>query len=594
MGYDLLFQQALSLHEQGRLDEAESLYRRILETAPQNPDLHNLLGMVAQAKGLHSEAVNWFYRAVRLAPDHAPFYFNLALSLDADHKPSEAADAYMDALRLNPSFKEACYQLGVLYLALNQTSDAEQMLNRALQIDPDYAMPKAELALMHKNETQLQADCSAYPQEAVFPYYLSRLHVERNEPEAALAAALEADRRQPAIEEIVELIARLQLQTSALASAQKSYRRLLELNPKSVNALINLANFATNEDNFELAEKYYKKALDIAPGNLDGHLNYGSMLYRQQRLPEALEEYRSAVIIDPERPEISNNLGLIQKDIGEYEEALGLFFNAFLKNPACEEISINLYETLTIYHKNNPEQACKLAKKWLDNSPNNVFAQHLNAAFKGEKSETDQLYAQKLFDHFADRYDHVLQRISYQVPAKLREITQNVKGTIIDLGCGTGLVGQNYQTVSARLIGVDISGASLERAGRKGYYAELINDDISHFVKRRLPDYAPDLIIAADVFGYIGALDDILPACFPYRLAFSIETLDDAPSAGYRLNANGRYSHHPAYIENLLKKSGYTNINQYPLTLRQECGQDVAGIIFTAEFDADSGGSYDR
>ena len=48
MGYDLLFQQALGFHEQGRLNEAENIYRQILETAPNNPDILNLLGLIAQ------------------------------------------------------------------------------------------------------------------------------------------------------------------------------------------------------------------------------------------------------------------------------------------------------------------------------------------------------------------------------------------------------------------------------------------------------------------------------------------------------------------------------------------------------------------
>ena len=65
MGYDLLFQQAIKLHEQGRLDEAENIYRQILETAPTNPDVLNLLGLIAQAKGRHAQAVELFYQAVK-------------------------------------------------------------------------------------------------------------------------------------------------------------------------------------------------------------------------------------------------------------------------------------------------------------------------------------------------------------------------------------------------------------------------------------------------------------------------------------------------------------------------------------------------
>ena len=80
MSYDLLFSQALQLHQAGRLDEAEQIYRQILETAPQNPDVINLLGLIAQSKGLHEEAAALFTQALKITPDFAPYYFKSNIS----------------------------------------------------------------------------------------------------------------------------------------------------------------------------------------------------------------------------------------------------------------------------------------------------------------------------------------------------------------------------------------------------------------------------------------------------------------------------------------------------------------------------------
>ena len=581
MGYDLLFQQAIKLHEQGRLDEAENIYRQILETAPTNPDVLNLLGLIAQAKGRHAQAVELFYQAVKNAPSHAPFYFNLGLSLENDRKLVEAQQAYQDALRLNPEFKEACNNLGDIYNNLGHKDQAEKMYLRALELDADYCIPRANLAFMKQDVSVLQKAAEDYPAEAVFPYYLSRLYQQQNNFDKALIYARQADKLSPDCEELLEQLGAMQLATGNMQEAKITYTHILEINPHAPSALINLANFATNADDFDTAENYYKQALNLKPGDMDGHFNYANMLYRQNRLPEALEEYRAAVIIDPERFEISNNLGLIQKDLGEYEEALGLFFNAFLKNPEREEISVNLAETLTLLHHQDAEKALKIAEQWLHKAPDNVFAQHLNAALKGEKCENNQFFSQKLFDHFAGNYDHVLQRIGYQVPGKLREITGEIKGTAIDLGCGTGLVGEVYKTDSTQLIGVDISERSLDQARGKGIYKELIADDVLHFCQTRLKDYQPDIIFAADVCCYIGQLEELIRACRPYQLAFSIE-LAATEVEDCRLAPTGRYQHNPQYIERLLRENGYTNINQYPLILRQECGQNVKGVIFTA------------
>lgn len=79
MSYELLFQRAVQLHEAGQLNEAEQIYRRILETAPQQPEVLNLLGLVAQAKGVQDEACSLFYQAIRQAPARAPFLLQSCL-----------------------------------------------------------------------------------------------------------------------------------------------------------------------------------------------------------------------------------------------------------------------------------------------------------------------------------------------------------------------------------------------------------------------------------------------------------------------------------------------------------------------------------
>lgn len=171
MSYDLMFQQALALHEQGRFDEAESLYRQILETAPRNPDVLNLLGLVAQAKGIHNEAVELFYKAVCEAPTHAPFYFNLALSLDLWDKPHEALDNYRKALKIDPGIKEAWNNIGTLCQKLGQAAEAETAYRRAAALDSEYAEPRVNLARMKKDLSELKALAKRFPHDALSLYF---------------------------------------------------------------------------------------------------------------------------------------------------------------------------------------------------------------------------------------------------------------------------------------------------------------------------------------------------------------------------------------------------------------------------------------
>lgn len=576
MSYDLMFQQALALHEQGRFDEAESLYRQILETAPRNPDVLNLLGLVAQAKGIHNEAVELFYKAVCEAPTHAPFYFNLALSLDLWDKPHEALDNYRKALKIDPGIKEAWNNIGTLCQKLGQAAEAETAYRRAAALDSEYAEPRVNLARMKKDLSELKALAKRFPHDALSLYFLADEHYRAGEYDLAAEYATQASANAPTDAEIKILSGLICLAQENTAEARICFQKALALDPRSVPALVNLANLETAAGEYETAEKHYKRALELSPQNLDAHINYADMLYRQKRLPEALEEYRTAVVIDPGIPEISNNLGVILKDIGEYEEALGLFFNAFNQRPETGEFSVNIAETLTLLHGQKLETAVKIAQNWHRQAPDNAFAVHICAALQGKlENENNQIYVEKLFDNFADNYELVLQKLDYGVVRSLRNFTGPVEGTLVDLGCGTGLAGLAYQAAGTRLVGVDISEKMLAQARKKGIYKELIKADIVSWL---LQKPQADAFVAADVFNYIGRLESVIDAAAPVKLAFSTE--DDHSVDTCRLTPSGRFAHNPEYVEKLLQKAGYHRIERQSSVLRTENGQPVKGTLW--------------
>ena len=578
MSYDLLFQQALRLHESGHFDEAEQIYRQILETAPDNPDVLNLLGLIAQAKGIHNQAVELFYKAVRQAPRHAPFYFNLALSLDAWGKYQEALDNYEKAQKLSPELKEAFNNIGNIYKKLGSRQKAADNYRKAAALDDNYAEPRANLAMLDRDQTALEELTRRFPDDALSFYFLAIINYENGETDKAGKYAEQADRLSPCNDSIKLLSGLIFLKQNQTAKAKICFEKALIYNPLSTEAHVNLANIETNLGDFETAEQHYLRALDIDPSALDAHINYADMLYRQKRLHEALEEYRKAVILNPGVPEISNNLALILKDLGEYEEALGLLFNALLKRPQQEEFSINTAETLTALFRQKPDDARKIAAKWIAFAPENPFARRVNAAFNGETDlENNQIYAERLFDHFADNYELVLKNIDYGVVRSLRNLTGHVEGTLVDLGCGTGLAGEAYQSSGARLVGVDISEKMLQKAAEKGIYEELIKSDIAEYLKT---NPRADLFLAADVFAYLGNIEPVIKAVAPQKIAFSTE---NSAAPEYALTSSGRFAHNPAYIENLLHTHGYTDITKKTTTLRLENGRPVDGTLWLAQ-----------
>lgn len=574
MSYDALLQQGLKLHQQGELDAAAQIYRQILQTVPGQPKILNLLGLIAQEKGLHNQAAEYFEQAAAADFNNFELYFNLGWSLAAAEKYHQAADAYQKALKLKPDLKEAWNALGEIYALTGNAEKAEKAFRTALDFAPGYAEAEINLAYLKQDVSALLALNEKFPQNPALLYDLALLHRGR-ENDAALKYALKADAAAPC-ETYKLLIAELYMQEKKITEAVRRYREALSLNPSSVCALINLANFA---DDAAEAEKLYRRATELAPDNFDARLNYAALLQKQNRLSEALEEYRQAAIIAPKAPEVSNNLGMLQRGLGDLPQALDLFLNAFALAPENAEYALNVAETLIMLHRSRPETAEKIAARWLQSFPQNDFARHVNAAFKGENAGNDFEYSRRLFDLFAGSYEQTMASLNYKLPAEMADMLGSVKGTIVDLGCGTGLLGEKLKTPQNSLIGVDISEQMLQKAAAKNIYAKLEQADLVDY-SRRLP--AADLVTAADVIGYIGNIAPLTKNVFPRPFAFSAAT-DASLKENFRLTDGGRYIYKPEYVEQTLRQAGYGNIAKRRTVLRTEDGRDVQGIIFYAK-----------
>lgn len=578
MSYQLMFQKAVELHQNGALNEAEQIYRQILETAPDNADVLNLLGLVAQAKGIHGEAVNYFYKAIQNAPQHWPIYFNLAVSLGAIGKFVEAAEAYQKVLSLKPDCKEAFFGLGNLYWTQGNSNEAEQQFQAALNIDSQYLEAATNLAEISNDTDTLKTLADGNPQAL---YYLGRRAFQAQDF-AAAADYLQQANINTDDDEIKSLLGEALLSLQRKDEAQKLFYQALNINPHNLSALMNLADMETDLHNFGKAEKLYKRGLEIAPDNVRLHTNYANMLCQNKRTVEALEEYRQAVILSPQTPELSYNLSLILKSMEEYEQALDLMFHAFYLAPEHTDWSLNIAETLVLFNEQAPEKARKICENWYQKMPDNTVVQHLWSALNHQTAAVETEYNQLLFDTFAETYEQTLKNINYRVVDKIFETSAPLKGQILDLGCGTGLVGQKLKSAENEFTGIDLSQKMLDIARQKNIYTTLQQADITEYLQNPHPLF--DCMIAADVFCYFGDLRSVLAAIAPTRIIFSVETLDEAEK--YIVQPNGRYKHNPQYLTQLLQNLGYTQIDTNQITLRQENGKDVVGYLFDAKIQA--------
>lgn len=198
-------------------------------------------------------------------------------------------------------------------------------------------------------------------------------------------------------------------------------------------------------------------------------------------------------------------------------------------------------------------------------------------------------FVELLFDQYAPRFERSLvDKLAYRGPALILERLQANGFTraqrALDLGCGTGLMGEVLRPLCTRLEGIDLSGEMLRQARAKGIYDRLEKADIAAL---DLGAERYDLIVAADVFAYLGALERIIAWCAGSLgegglLAFTVE----AGEGPVTLQESRRFAHSRAYLADLLAAAGFAQVAIEPCVVRQDRGADIASLCVVASAPA--------
>ena len=136
-------------HQLGRGDEALALVAKSLELAPDQPDWHSNLGNIYQHKGMLDEAVAAYRRALALQPSHANAHNNVGVVLKALGRNSEAEEAYRAAIRHNPEHPDPYHNLGILLGATDRVEEAVTNFCKALTLKAHNPEARRKLALAY-------------------------------------------------------------------------------------------------------------------------------------------------------------------------------------------------------------------------------------------------------------------------------------------------------------------------------------------------------------------------------------------------------------------------------------------------------------
>ena len=326
---------ALEHHRAGRLDRAETLYRKFLDRHPDQPDALHLLGVIASQKGRHSHAADLIARALQRMPRFPDAHLNLGNALRAQGRLAEAEASYRTALTLRPDFAAAHANLAGTLAASKAFAEALAAADAALAIDP--ALPEAHanraralLGLGRNAEADVpfRAALRLRPDDIETLCALGALLLDLGRPEEAQRCADAALRRDG------DAVAALCLAGAAerrLGHAEESiaaYRRATRAAPRQPEAWTGLGTSLRAAGRFEAAAECYRQAIAIAPDLAEAHRDLALMGY-EPAAPARLEDLLADAAAPAEqRVAAGFALGKLHDDHDRYDEAFGCYAQA--------------------------------------------------------------------------------------------------------------------------------------------------------------------------------------------------------------------------------------------------------------------------
>jgi len=317
-------QKGVAAHREGKLQDAERLYRAILQSQPAHPDANHNLGVIAVSVNKADAALPLFKTALEANPKIEQFWLSYIDALIKTEKFDDARRVLSDAQQAGVTAAKLWANLGVAFQQEKRITDAKIAYEKALALNPKSAAISSNLGAMAREAGEL---------ESALGYFEKALEIEPNLAEAHsnLGSTLQGLGR--------------------LDEAEASYKQAIALQPDFANAHSNLGNTLKRLGRLDEAEASYKQAIALQPDFANAHSNLGNTLIELGRLNEAEASYTQAIALKPDFAEAHYNLGKTLKRLGRLDEAEASYTQAIALKADYTEAHNQLLDCLFLQDK---------------------------------------------------------------------------------------------------------------------------------------------------------------------------------------------------------------------------------------------------
>ena len=297
-----------------------------------------LLGtMTWRQAGIYRNKVTFFSHIVSLNPKARNAHYNLNIALSRAGRREEALAAARMAVENRPGQARDLSVLGAALIRTERFVEAEEVLRRALEIDPGHKYSRRQIAVMLREQGRHEEALEAYralleidSNYALAYAYIGDILVQLHRYAEAVeplskaltlinaARSLTVDLPTPGF--VHELLGTALRELGRPQSGEAHFRRALQLNPRNMEELKQLARSHFRRKRYRQALELYRTLLENAPDVASTHANIGTTLYYLDRSEEAIQSLERALALDPSLDSARTNLEKIRKRVRQLEE----------------------------------------------------------------------------------------------------------------------------------------------------------------------------------------------------------------------------------------------------------------------------------
>ena len=286
-------QSGLRLHEQGRLAEAERIYRSILADNPRHSDSLHWLGVIAYQNGDLANAISLISRSLAIDPDFAHGHFNLGNAFFQDSRIEDALASFGKAVSLRPDYTNAYVNRGICLNNLGRFEEALSSFAKAIALNPDHVDAHVNRSVtLHDMKRFAQSVASCDRAIALCPDSAAA-HYNRG-------IALKELRR--------------------FQEALSSYDRAVALDPKNADAHYNRGTVLCELHRFDEALLCFDQAIALKPDSAGADGNRGPFPPGKRHRDRASAASGQSIAGNPDHDYARHNRSLLNLLLGKYEE----------------------------------------------------------------------------------------------------------------------------------------------------------------------------------------------------------------------------------------------------------------------------------